>query len=171
MNPSPQVRLDSMMKALTDVILPAIPAVSELAVEQAQLLLGHLAILRSQIDFLGEFEDTELRAARTLANALCAVAEGSRCTEAAAADLARLGANGTLDETLMALESLILAAAEDGTPEFKAQLRRLVIRHGRIMADLNRSAFAGTQFEVAPDSLPSLPEALATASAAMATIA
>ena len=171
MNPSPQVRLDSMMKALADVILPAIPAVSELAVEQAQLLLGHLAILRSQIDFLSEFEDTELRAARTLADALCAIAEGSRCTEAAAADLARLGPNGTLDETLMALESLILAAAEDGTPEFKAQLRKLVIRHGRLMADLNRSAFAGTRFEVAPDSLPPLPEALASASAAMSTIA
>lgn len=48
MNPDLDLRLQSVLKALSDVILPALPADERLAREQTQLVLGHLNIIAQQ---------------------------------------------------------------------------------------------------------------------------
>lgn len=48
MNPDLDLRLQSVMKSLSDVILPALPADERLAREQTQLVLGHLDIIARQ---------------------------------------------------------------------------------------------------------------------------
>ena len=48
MNPDIDLRLQSMLKALTDVIVPALPAQERMAREQAGLLIGHLQIISEQ---------------------------------------------------------------------------------------------------------------------------
>ena len=45
MNPDLDLRLQSMLKALSDVILPAIPVDQSLARDQAKLVMGHLTVI------------------------------------------------------------------------------------------------------------------------------
>ena len=45
MNPSIELRLRTMIRAVTEVILPAVNPHDSLAQEQAQLLIGHLHAL------------------------------------------------------------------------------------------------------------------------------
>ncbi|MFW2828749.1 hypothetical protein [Sphingomonas sp. ID0503] len=60
MIPSIDDRLASVARALSDVVLPALPPEAGLAAEQVQLAIGHLQIIRSQIDAAPAFEAEEL---------------------------------------------------------------------------------------------------------------
>ncbi|HMO68292.1 MAG TPA: hypothetical protein PKE25_06450, partial [Novosphingobium sp.] len=67
MIPSIDDRLASVVRALTEGILPHLPADASLAQEQVQLCIGHLQILRAQIDAAPAFEREELADAAALA--------------------------------------------------------------------------------------------------------
>lgn len=56
MNPDLDLRLKSVLKALTDVILPALPASERLARDQANLVIGHLTIIAEQWQHALNFE-------------------------------------------------------------------------------------------------------------------
>ena len=45
MNPSIELRIKTMVRALTEIIIPAIDRDNSLAQEQAGLLIGHLHVL------------------------------------------------------------------------------------------------------------------------------
>ena len=65
-------RLASIVRSLTDIILPSLPGDAGLAQEQAHLAIGHLQIIRAQLDALPAFEAEELSDARLLGLALLA---------------------------------------------------------------------------------------------------
>ena len=67
MTPSTDERIASVIRSLTEVILPHLPADASLAQEQCQLAIGHLQILRLQIDGIQDFEAEELADTRVLA--------------------------------------------------------------------------------------------------------
>src|SRR3546814_13248477 len=83
MTPSTDERIASIIRSLTEVILPHLPADASLAQEQAQLAIGHLQILRLQIDGIQDFEAEELADARLLASELAAAIDGGPRTAAA----------------------------------------------------------------------------------------
>ena len=56
MNPDLDLRLKSVMKALSDVVLPALPAGERMARDQVNLALGHLAIIAEQWPYALRFE-------------------------------------------------------------------------------------------------------------------
>ena len=58
MNPTIDVRIDSMIRAMTEVVLPDLSPGGASA-EQAALVLGHLHVLRAQADLAGPFEEFE----------------------------------------------------------------------------------------------------------------
>lgn len=76
MIPSIDDRLASVVRALTDVVLPSLPPEAGLAQEQVQLAIGHLQIMRAQIDAAPAFEADELADARDLAEELAASGTG-----------------------------------------------------------------------------------------------
>lgn len=55
------IQLKSMIKALKDVILPAIDPANRLAVEQAQLVTGMLGLMQHQLPLQYRFDRDELR--------------------------------------------------------------------------------------------------------------
>ena len=76
MTPSVDERLASIIRALTEVVLPHLPEDASLAQEQVHLSVGHLQILRAQFDATPAFEREELDDNKALAAALVATIKG-----------------------------------------------------------------------------------------------
>lgn len=70
MNPDLDLRLKSVMKALAEVILPALPPEQRMARDQANLALGHLALLAEQWPYALRYELESLDECLELASAL-----------------------------------------------------------------------------------------------------
>ena len=139
MIPSIDDRLASVVRALTEVILPHLPPEASLAKEQAQLCIGHLQILRAQIDAAPAFEREELADAITLARALSTTTTGhEKARIAMAAALDRAGAvdghnaaevREHCHAVNQASEALIAAVSAHGDAAEMANLTALVIGH------------------------------------------
>jgi hypothetical protein len=132
MNPSVDDRLASVVRALTDVIMPSLKSDASLAQEQMQLIIGHLQILRAQLDGSPGFEAEEAQDARALGDALVKAAEGGPETQAALVALrAALAASASPREERVAvhtaIDKLVRAAAADGTGAFRTELGGIII--------------------------------------------
>ena len=169
MNPTVDLRLVTMMRALQDVILPAL-ANNGFAADQAKLMLGHLNMLRLQVDDVAYFEQLELRAARDLAARLVAAVDGGDETHHAVSALkAALALGGghprevraSRDAINGAIDTLVQAASTDGSADFLAEAQRLVIRGGTESANRNRSFFAASGFEGDGGDIPAIADMLA----------
>lgn len=159
MIPSIDDRLDSMARALAEVILPALPADRSLAIEQASLMLAHIGMLRDHLDMAGRFERREADAMLALARDLREAAAGGARTMAAAAalrgavDAATLGTPPDVRATICrvgeAIEALIEASGADGGADFKARSFESVIAAGRVSAARDRAWNQAAGFEAA----------------------
>ncbi len=170
MTPSVDVRIGSMLRVLRNLVLPDLR--DGLAIEAANLVVGHLEVLRGQIDHIGEFEALEFKALQDLAIALAAHA---RTEPELQIDAARLAANAALprperpadmQERSNDLNAAIIALLERAreTGHSGREPARLVLKHGLETANRHRSWFAGMGFD-GSDSVPSIPDMLANARA------
>jgi hypothetical protein len=142
MNPGFAVRLHSMQRALTTMIMPAIDPNNQIAQEQAALLCAHLGMLTTQWDHMDEY-------ARLC---LADLVEVARRLEAK-------GGSATLasgDALTAALQSPPRAADLDGDAVFRAALHREVLLHGNRQAARDRSWFIQCGFDVNAGELPSI---------------
>lgn len=159
MIPSNDQRLASMIRAVEDVILPALADHSGLAVEQTHLLLGHLHILRQNADHAVAYEAAEARALTALGRELVQQADGGPATEAAAKVLEDCASGpesnapgqvrALIERISLAVEDLVEASGEDGTDEFKSASAASIIRAGREQSMRDRSWSAAAGFETA----------------------
>jgi hypothetical protein len=193
MTPDLGTRLDTIARALTEVVIPALPPHEVLALEQAALCVGHLAILGEQYRYLADYEALCLAEMSALAASLLAVAAGGPATgtaaealrgeadrvgapvdtggEAAAPEVLPGGAPGRTASAAHqrrnalagAVDELIRAAGRDGEPEFRGATRRLVLAHGRRQSDRDRAWFRACGMDPDRASLPGIPEMLAAA--------
>lgn len=159
MTPSIDERLASVVRALSDVVLPSLPAEAGLAQEQVQLSIGHLQILRAQLDAAPAYEAEELADAAALARALDAC-EGGRETQAAKATLAAslAEAGGAAEPGQIrnariavnaAIAALVRAASTDGLETTPSQVTRLVLEHEKRRVIKDRRWFAPFGFDSA----------------------
>ena len=173
MTPSAADRISTMMRALAEVVLPAIDPANSLAVEQARLVLGHLAVLSGQGDE-ARLDALELASEQDLARQLLALPAGGPLSVAACADLSTHLAQST-DGTLAAstrrtalrrsLEALMRAAYDDGSESLRAASWNLGLAHARAQADRARVWYAAAGFESEPQiSIPQMLNALERAS-------
>ena len=72
MVPTITARLRTMMKAMQEVVLPAVDPHHSIAQEQAKLVLGSLNLILQQIDFAHAFEVVEAREMQRLGVELAA---------------------------------------------------------------------------------------------------
>jgi hypothetical protein len=56
----PEIQIKSMIKALTDVVLPAVDPVNQLAIEQTRLVIGMLSLMAKQLPIQFQFDRDEL---------------------------------------------------------------------------------------------------------------
>ena len=171
MLPSIELRIQNLIKALSQVVLPAIDPGNALAREQAQLVIGHLQLIAVQWDKALPFEAQSLAALRELGQRLASAAEGGSETVQAAAQLREALAvreDGAALATVVrasaalgsAIDSLIRAASADGAAGFRAQLDQAVLEHGALQAWRERVWFAGNGLDPDPSALPSIDEML-----------
>ena len=157
MTPCVDDRLDSIIRALSTIILPSLPDSASLAKEQAELIVGHLQILQSQLDQIPGFEQEELEDAITLANALVplkndpaladeaaslsAITEASeKATKPAAIREARIGLHREID-------TVIKAVFARGSQQSKAILKTAVGQSEQSRITKDRAMLAAFGFD------------------------
>ncbi len=161
MIPPIELRLRSLMRAVSEVILPAIDPANSLAQEQARLLLGHLHAISLQLGHEAALVEKDDEAARQLAYVLLASAGGGAHTGAAQAALA-LAVNGERHGLLEAIDAFVLASGVDGSEACRESSLRLVLDAARAAAWRGRAWFRAMGFEPDPAALPDIPTLLAT---------
>lgn len=149
MIPSIDDRLASMIRALTEVILPHLPPEASLAQEQAQLCIGHLHILRAQIDAAPAFEREELADAVALARALCAALPASASAAVAAAVDAADGHEPRSQRQAIheAIEMLIGAVSRHADPAVRQAMNAIILDHEYTRSQKDRAWCAPFGFD------------------------
>ncbi len=84
----PEIQIRSMIKALTDVVIPAVSSDNKLAVEQAQLVVGMLKLMQAQIPLQFRSDLDELKRLVDTAGTLAAIGVTEGETRAALAGVA-----------------------------------------------------------------------------------
>jgi hypothetical protein len=174
MTPDLGTRLGTVITALRQVVIPALPADEVLAVEQAMLCIGQLGVLSEQYRYEADYEALCLAEMTGLAGTLLADADGGPATTAAAAELRAVldradAAPGLIPASLTyrrrnaiaaAVDLLLQASAQDGTTEFLADSQRAVVEHGVRQAGRDRAWFRACGMDPDAGTLPGIPEML-----------
>jgi hypothetical protein len=155
MNPSVQDRLGSVLRALSGVILPALPKDAGLAQEQAMLAMGHIQIILAQMDAAPAFEAGEADDLTTMAEAIAALAAGGAATQRTLDALRSsltahvTAAPATRTAALQdAIDALLCALASDGDADARAAVNAAVLNHGAARSDKDRRWFAAMGFDI-----------------------
>lgn len=172
-----EIQIASMMKALKDVVIPAIDPVNRLAIEQSQLILGMLNLMVQQLPLQFRFDRDELQRLLACASQLSALpATGGVLREAQAtlAECQSLGADvlarctvdpAELTEVVRALRaatgSLMSAASEAGDPATLRAAEDAVLALSREQLLRDRALVIRQGWEPDPAALPSIESLLA----------
>ena len=171
----PKLQLQTMIKAMTDVVMPAIDPENDLAIEQAQLILGmmHLMVVRLPRQF--EFDVNELERAVDLSLVILKEGKGGPNTQTALASLQQSEAQGrailsaakaspeNIEQAILDLRSrtsaLIDALSSDGESACQTTISRAVLESSQEQIALERAWFAPQGWDTkedAPESLEKL---------------
>lgn len=157
MVPDSELQLAVVIKALRDVVAPAVDPANKLAMEQLHLSLATLGLVQKGLPLAHARARRELSNAIDLAGAVSAAggvvdaaAARGALADAAADEAALDDARRTL---LSAVEQAVAASA--GAANERA-VARAVIAASKPQCDLARAWCAGSGFEVEADALPSL---------------
>jgi len=171
-----ELRLQSMLRAMIEVIQPAIDRSQQLAIDQANIMIGTLRILLDQNDKAYQFRMVELRQYAKQVRELLELAQGGPETDAscraAKVVLARaepiaampIPTQAALSDLVLAMrtaaDELLQAAHTDGNPAFRRAAARLVLDAGGKELVRERVWVRAAGFESDPRALPSMEELL-----------
>ncbi len=177
MTPDHSLRLNTLLRAMQDVVLPAIDPRNRLALDQANIVVGNLRILLDQCDKAYQYEWAELREYFALVSAM---SESARASSGAADSLAAadaaLAASSQLvglaiptqaelvarvRELKQAADTLLRAAYEHGTPQHRSRVDRLVHEQAQRQLTRERVWFRKAGFELDARALPTMDEVIA----------
>jgi hypothetical protein len=168
--PTIAARLRSMMKAMQEVVLPAVDTQNAIAQEQAKLVIGSLNLILQQLDLAHRFEIVEAREkqaeGRELATILEAHTPRHPVAIQSAADIA--AQSSVIDDPLSALTALhasnqclrgvianLIQASEDsGDLALINRMSRRVISYGETQLIRERSWVATTGFDPPGATIP-----------------
>lgn len=154
MTPTIDERLASVVRALTEVILPHLPAEASLPQEQTQLAIGHLQIIRAQLDAAPAFEREELDDAIGLAKALVDQVDGGSATKQAIGELAEAlaaadGSNVRVQHQGIndAIDTVVKGASIDGTDASRNAMFGTILEREKARIQKDRAWFAPFGFD------------------------
>ncbi|MEL6877170.1 MAG: hypothetical protein AAGL68_03630 [Pseudomonadota bacterium] len=146
MNPSVQDRLDSCVRALEHVVLPALPETASLAREQVMLVMGQVQIIRAQLDATPAFEQEEAADLAAMAQAMCDLAGEE--ADALRSLLAAPDQNIPRDHTAQLQDGIDALLQEyEGNGGVPSDISAVVCEHGAIRAQKDRAWFAAMGFD------------------------
>jgi hypothetical protein len=173
----PEVQIKSMVKAMTDVVLPAIDPANKLAQEQGRLVIGLLSLMAQQLPLQFRYDCDELRrlvglaaglkqAAGGAPEARASVEEMNRSAAAAAATLAQaLVGPQQLEQAVRDLRQVTsevvrsVAAAKDG--QAMRQVQQVVLATSKEQLLRDRSWVLMQGWEPDPAAIPRIETLLA----------
>jgi hypothetical protein len=177
MVPDFALRIQSMIRSLREVVLPALPNDQLLAIDQTNILVGYLRIMSEQHDRVFEYLLVELAEYAELVSALVDDAQGAgsidgvvakaRSALAQAAPVVQMPIprQGELTALIRSMkesaDELLLAAREDGTPEFRSAATNRVMQQAERQIRRERTWFRASGFELDGSLLPSIDDVLA----------
>lgn len=172
-----EVQIAAMIKAMTDVVIPAVPADNKLAAEQARLVVGMLGLMARQLPLQYRFDRDELRRLLATAGALEALDLGGGAAAAAARALAASSEEaartlsrcaGDPDELRQAVRQLraALCALADGLDDTvpapgRRALEDALLAMTREQTLRERALVKSQGWEADPDAIPEIEELLA----------
>jgi hypothetical protein len=172
----PSLLIPSMIKAMTDTVLPAVDPENHLANEQARLVIGMLHLMQRRLPLLARYDRTELRHFVELAGRLAVESRGGEATTRAVDGLAAAARAGErtleraavdpsdVERALFDLRArvgdLVRAIAEDGEAESRRTIRRTIIASSAAEIERARSWLAPQGWEGDPSPLPPIEELL-----------
>ncbi len=162
MLPSVDVRFRNMMKAMQEVVAPAIPDDQKLAQEQVRLIVGHLAMLKDQWKHAVRYEAGSFRMIRELAEALAPEVDDEQAAGLRAAlgqvadlDLYDIDAlNGGICTLGHAIDRVILG--DEGRKPLPRGAWDVILAYGEKDALRSRVWFKGNGIDPDRDKLPPL---------------
>lgn len=174
MTPDFDLRLKSMRRALTTVIIPAIEQGNPIAQEQAALLVAHLDMIAMQWSRADAYahlcrdELAQLVGRIEVSGGPETMAAARRLT--ATAEDPALAASASFQAMSADLEDLVRAVDRDGDERFRSALHRDVLLHGREQAARDRSWFIQCGFDVNAGELTDIDEILGRHAEARANV-
>lgn len=164
MTPSIDLRITTMVRAMQDVVLPAIDGANGLAREQASLVIGHLNLLAMQWNRADDYARVCL-ADLEQTIAMLAPSGGPLTAAAAQAVKAALAEQGAAEprykRVMATVDTLVRAADQDGDAAFAGALRRHLLDFTLRQSTRDRSWFAGSGFDLRPSELSPVDDIIA----------
>ncbi len=146
MNPSVQDRLDSCVRALEHVILPALPDSASLAREQTMIVMGQVQIIRAQLDAAAGFEQEEADDLAAMAEAICVAASGKTAGLRTALDAADCDIPRNRTAALQdAIDAFLKTFDEQGGPP--PAIATVICEYGARRAHKDRVWFSAMGFD------------------------
>jgi hypothetical protein len=163
MVPDISERLNSIVGSLIDVVLPAIDPGDAAALEQAQLIVASLHVIRSQIDFAHAFEVADNRSLIELIKALTTILRRP-CPAQMADFAAALSRPATFTKDIRAanrlmrdmVATLVDEAAAAADPATFKQVAQAILASEELQIRRDRAFVAGTGFDVEAKTLVSI---------------
>jgi hypothetical protein len=178
----PEIQLQSVMKSLKDVVLPALDPNNRLALEQGQLIMGMLHVLSQRLLLEYRFDCDELERLVELSRRLRAAARGGQQTagavEAMSASTARcadvLGraraepgeVYAAVKELRSSVARLVQCVSKDGEEASRAAVTTSVQAASAEQLKRDRAWVIAQGWEPDPKALPSIESLLAPRGAA-----
>ncbi len=139
MTPDSNLRIQSMIRSVTEVIIPALDANDSLAQEQVKLLMGHLNALLVQAGREPTVKDIETKHLFRLAEILIEVASDEKVSEKLIKGLSESLKAGDRFLLSLAIENLI--SSTDTSENFKQQSWNIVLEFGSNAANRGKKWF------------------------------
>lgn len=167
----PDIQITAMLKAMTDVVIPALGTSNKLATEQAQLVVGMLSLMKAQLPMQFRFDRDELmRLVSTatriealtgmsvVAHQVAALIEqrdaAASLLEACRVDPAEL--QGTVRNLRQTLCELIDALGQTEAVEAQEVIEKLVMSMTKAQLQRDRALMKPQGWEADPDALPDI---------------
>lgn len=169
MDVRPDIQLQSMIKAMTDIVLPAVDSENRLAQEQARLVIATLQLVAKRLPIAYRYDRDELGRYLKLSRDLLAQV-GPALRGDVTARLESQLSNGTdvfararaepveLETAIFDLRAtvgaLIQEAHERRDPQCRATVRQLVLAAAKQELDRERALVVDIGFEADPNDMP-----------------
>lgn len=170
MLPNIDLRISNIIKAMEQVLLPALPADQRLARDQAMLIIGQLSMIADQWKHAAAYERLTLDDLRGLATQLLPAAQGpakdALTQQIAATDNCDANDVDALESANIALGRAVDAVilGDDGTHDLPAECVEAILAYGDRHAHAERIWFKGNRLDPDQKDLPEIEELLAEGS-------
>lgn len=169
MDVRPDLQLQSMIKAMSDIVLPAVDTDNRLAQEQARLVIATLQLVAKRLPIAYRYDRDELGRYLTLSRDLLAQV-GASLADPLASLLKQLVSDGVdvferaraepaeLEQSVFALRAavgdLIQETRTQNDPRCRAAVRKLVLIAAKVELDRERALVVDIGFEADPNDMP-----------------